>query len=116
VYTDEEFFAAGPATGTFDSLLACHLVEHMTPEDARTVLRSYLRVLRPGGTVVLVTPQERGHASDPTHVAFSDVAALAALCQDLRLRVDRAYSFPFPRLAGRAFTYDEFVVVASAPA
>lgn len=116
-YTDDEFFAdpALTATAGFDSLLAAHLIEHLTGEEARTVVGSYLSVLKPGGKVVFFTPQERGYASDPTHVAFTGFTELTALCADLGLQVNRSYSFPFPRWTGKLFIYNEFVVVASRP-
>ncbi|MEP6980971.1 MAG: methyltransferase [Nakamurella sp.] len=117
-YTDDEFFADPTLTATagFDSLLAAHLIEHLTREEARTVVGSYLPVLKPGGKVVFFTPQERGYASDPTHVAFTGFAELTALCADLGLQVQRSYSFPFPRWTGKFFIYNEFVVVAGTPA
>ncbi len=116
-FTDGEFFADPQLTapGGFDAILAAHLVEHLTPAEARSVLRSYLPMLRPGGKVVFFTPQERGYASDPTHVVFTGTAELTALCADLGLTVQRTYSFPFPRWAGKLFIYNEFVVVATAP-
>jgi hypothetical protein len=64
---------------------------------------------------VLITPQEAGFASDATHVAFHDFAALAGLEAALGLRSERAYSFPFPRPVGRVFRYNEFVSVARRP-
>lgn len=116
-YTTEAFFAdpqlARP--GRYDSLLAAHLIEHLTPEQAREILGSYLPFVRPGGRCVFITPQELGYASDETHVTFTDGAASARLAQDLGLTVERSSSFPFPRVAGRFFRYNEFVVVARTP-
>lgn len=113
-YTVDEFFAdsALGAPASFDSILASHLIEHLQPADAREILTSYLPMVRPGGRVVFITPQERGFASDETHVAFTDFAALRDLCRDLGLRVLSAHSFPFPRRAGTLFTYNEFHVIA----
>lgn len=34
----------------------------------------------------------------------------------LGLQVEKSYSFPLPRLAGRLFKYNEFVLVARKPA
>lgn len=101
--------------GSFDSLLAAHLVEHLPEDQAREVLGSYLPYLRPGGRVVLITPQERGYPTDPTHVRFCGWPELTALAGDLGLTVLRRYSFPFPRPAGRIFPYNEFVLVARRP-
>ena len=116
-HTDAAFFADPElsAPGAFDSMLVSHVVEHLTPDDARTVIRSYLPSIADGGRVVLITPQERGYASDPTHVAFSDFTALRHLADDLALMVEKQYSFPFPRFMGRPFIYNEFVLLARVP-
>ncbi len=115
--TTEEFRADAELTRPegFDSMLVAHVVEHLQPADARTVLESYVPCVRRGGRIVLITPQERGFASDATHVAFTDTGALRALCVDLGLTPERSYSFPFPRAVGRVFTYNEFVVLARRP-
>lgn len=115
--TTDEFFA-DPNLSTpmsFDSMLVAHVVEHLDPEEARSVLGAYLPMVRPGGRVVLITPQERGYSSDETHVEFTDFAALQALSEHLGLREVRHYSFPFPRWTGRVFTYNEFVLLARLP-
>jgi SAM-dependent methyltransferase len=112
-YTPEAFVPSSDATpGGFDALLFAHVLEHMVFAEAVELVRRYLPYLRPGGRTVLITPQEAGFASDPTHVAFLDFAALAALERELGLRGERAYSFPFPRPAGRVFRYNEFVSLA----
>lgn len=116
-YPTEEFFAdpALCAPGTFDAMLAAHLIEHLTPAEARTVIRSYLPLIRPGGRVVFITPQERGYASDPTHVAFTDQQALVELDRDLGLIPVKQYSFPLPRFTGKLFIYNEFNHIAQVP-
>ncbi|MBL6276425.1 class I SAM-dependent methyltransferase [Micromonospora fiedleri] len=115
-YTTEEFFASEHARpGAFDSLLAAHLLEHMPAEQAREVVASYLPFVRPGGRAVFITPQECGYHSDSSHVRFVGFAEAAEDCGALGLSVQRQYSFPFPRVAGRVFTYNEFVTVARLP-
>jgi len=98
--------------GAFDALLFAHVLEHLPADRAGALVRAYLPYLRADGQVVLIAPQERGFAADPTHVAFLDFDALGRLAASAGLTVRRAYSFPFPRLAGRVFAYNEFVVVA----
>lgn len=113
--TVEEFWASPHAKpGSFDGLLAAHLVEHMDRAAALEVLGSYLPCLRPGAVVVVITPQERGYASDETHVRFCGFEEVAELCDTLGLRVHSQASFPLPRWTGKLFTYNEFVTVASA--
>lgn len=115
-YTSEEFPTSGAAVpGGFDSMLLAHVVEHMGEDDAVRLLTTYLPYVRPGGRVVVITPQERGYASDATHVRFVGFGEAAALAGAAGLAVRRQYSFPLPRLAGRAFTYNEFVTVAERP-
>ena len=116
-YTPVEFRAsaqADPGNG-FDSLLLSHVAEHLTPEELDAFVEPYLAHVRPGGTVVVICPQERGFAHDPTHVEFLDVAGLRDLAHRSGLLIDRVYSFPFPRRAGRLFVYNETVLVARLP-
>jgi SAM-dependent methyltransferase len=111
--TSEEFFSSKHATpSSYDSLLLAHVVEHMTPSEARELVRSYLPFLRPGGTVLFICPQERGFRSDPTHVTWTTAEDLAELARDCGLAPVSARSFPLPRRAGKLFTYNEFVVRA----
>ena len=112
-YTTAEFAQTEHARpGAFDSLLLAHLAEHVSLDVFHGIVRTYLPYLRPGGRVVFICPQERGYASDASHVRFVDFADLHGSCEALGLRVERTYSFPFPRLAGKVFPYNEFVVVA----
>jgi SAM-dependent methyltransferase len=113
VFTPEEFAATEYATrARFDSLLLAHVVEHMSYDDAVALVAANLPFVAAGGKVVFICPQEAGFGSDDTHVAFTDFDVLGRLCADTGLRVETAFSFPFPRAAGRWFRYNEFVVVA----
>jgi len=102
--------------GRFDSILFAHVAEHMTEAQVVTLLQEYAALLRPGGQLILITPQEAGFKSDATHVEFMDFQRLTRISERLGLVPDRAFSFPFPRWAGRLFTYNEFVVVSRKPA
>jgi SAM-dependent methyltransferase len=113
-FTPDEFSAsvyAAPAT--FDSMLLAHVVEHMTLAQAIELVGRYIPSVRPAGKLILITPQERGYRSDPTHVEFADFHFLDAVVRGVGLQVRRRRSFPLPRFAGKAFTYNEFVVVAT---
>ena len=110
-FTVDEFLARPPRP-EFGALLAAHVVEHLPESAAVAVFAPYLPYLEDGAVVVLICPQERGFASDPTHTVFTDQSALAALARELGLTVERQYSFPLPRAAGRVFTHNEFVTVA----
>lgn len=116
-YTTEEFFGDPKlsAPGSFDSLVAAHVIEHLQPAEAKEIIASYLPFVKPNGKVVWITPQERGYKTDYTHVHFSDFAFLRELAGDLGLHVVRQYSFPFPRWVGKVFPYNEFVQLARTP-
>lgn len=103
------------AEAAFDSLLLAHVVEHMDQPAARSLLEMYLPCLKPGGRVFFICPQERGYASDPTHVEFTDGEALTSLARQVGLEPGRWFSFPFPRSAGKVFTYNEFCLLATKP-
>lgn len=110
--TDDFFESEYAKPGRFSGMLAAHLVEHMPREDAVKILQGYLEYLTPDARLVLICPQERGYASDSTHVAFSDFDALTDVAYQLGFAKTKRQSFPLPRFAGKAFTYNEFVLVA----
>jgi 2-polyprenyl-3-methyl-5-hydroxy-6-metoxy-1,4-benzoquinol methylase len=101
--------------GRFDAILLAHVAEHMTEDQSVALMEEYEPLLRPDGRLILISPQEAGFKSDATHVELMDFARLSRISERLGLRPERAYSFPFPRWAGRLFTYNEFVVVSRKP-
>lgn len=109
VVTPEDF-AADQAS--FDSILIAHVLEHISDCEAVALLAKYLPYLKLGGQVILLTPQEKGFASDPTHLRFVDLSNLRKLAIGAGLNVTRAYSFPFPRWAGKMFVGNEFRLTA----
>lgn len=108
----EKFCGAGKP---FDGLVCAHVLEHSEAEAAGDVLRPYLKLVRPGGKCVLITPQEKGFSIDPTHVHAYDLDELADLAASMGLVVKRRLSYPFPPAFGRFFAYNENVVVAEVP-
>jgi SAM-dependent methyltransferase len=115
-FTPEEFHASSYAAApSFDSLLLSHVAEHLQFKEAMALLREYLGYLRPGGRVVLITPQEAGYNSDRTHVNFVDSDVAAVILKECGLRVSKQYSFPLPRIFGRVFRYNEFVAIGEKP-
>lgn len=111
--TSEEFTAAPPPPGSFRTLLFAHVLEHMTPEFAQGLVADYLPYS--SQRVVAICPQERGYASDATHVTFLEADDIADILSSAGVVVERAYSFPFPRPVGKVFTYNETVVVGRVP-
>lgn len=115
-YTAADFLASSWAVaGRFDTLLLSHVVEHMRFEEAREVLIQYLPFVKAHGKVVIIAPQERGFASDPTHVEPFDFVKLAQLMKEAGIRWQYQASFPLPRPLGRVFAHNEFVAVGEAP-
>ena len=110
--TDEWPTCPDAVESSFDSLVLAHVLEHVDEETGDAILREYLPYLRPSARLVLICPQERGYTTDATHVRFVDLNALEATARRLGFTPTRASSFPFPRLAGRAVPYNEFVLVA----
>lgn len=102
--------------GHFDGMLLAHVIEHI-PESAWVgVLEEYLPYLRPGGKLMFICPQERGYASDSTHVRFATGKDLVDLARTVGLDPQPWRSFPLPRWTGKYFTHNEFNVVATKPA
>lgn len=116
-YTTEVFFGTPALSepGSYDSLLAAHLIEHLHYDEALSIVKQYLPLVRQGGRVVFTTPQERGFASDPTHIEYTDFAVLRRLSDDLGVHTVKQYSFPFPRWTGKLFIYNEFNHIGAAP-
>lgn len=101
--------------GAFDSMLVAHVLEHLDEHDGNDLVRTYAHFVKPRGKFVFITPQERGYASDATHIRFVGFAEIRRLCEALGLVPVLERSFPFPRQLGRVFKYNEFVVVAQRP-
>jgi SAM-dependent methyltransferase len=105
---------------SFDKAVAADLVEHLDDETFRAMLRELRRVLVPGGTFTLYTPNpshliERLKARDlilaqnPTHIGLRDAPTLARMLREEGFTVERLEWRPsfFPglraveRIAGR---------------
>ena len=111
-FTPEEFkLSEFDAPERFDSILMAHVAEHMTELEAVELLRRYLSLLRPQGRTILITPQEYSFSSDPTHIQFMTFQNLRAIGDAVGLELLKEFSFPFPRMFGHVFKYNEFVSV-----
>jgi 2-polyprenyl-3-methyl-5-hydroxy-6-metoxy-1,4-benzoquinol methylase len=112
-FTPEEFQnSAFNTSQKFDSLLLSHVAEHMKQKEVVELLKEYLPLLKPEGKLILITPQEAGYNSDPTHVRFMDFSRLQNITSQLGFKVFKEYSFPFPRVIGHFFIYNEFISVS----
>jgi SAM-dependent methyltransferase len=97
---------------TFDSILLAHVAEHMTGDDFITLLKQYIPLLKNEGKIIVITPQEKGFKSDDTHVQFMDFVTVKNLLKQIDFNITKQYSFPFPRVIGYFFKFNEFVSVA----
>ena len=94
--------------GTFDSIVMTHLLEHLTIEGQRIILGKYIPFLKQDGRIFIATPQELGFSSDLTHITFTDFDDARELIEASGLTLVSQQSFPFPRIFGRFFKYNEF--------
>lgn len=112
-FTPEEFELTSFSTADrFDSILLSHVAEHMSEREVVRLLGKYVPTLKPGGRVIIITPQEYGYGSDPTHAQFMDFETLRNIVIGSGLIPVEQYSFPLPRSFGRLFKYNEFVFVS----
>jgi SAM-dependent methyltransferase len=66
---------------SFDSVILDNVLEHIPPADVDRTLDEIMRVLRPGGTLLVGVPGIKGYAADSDHKCFyteSDVISLLA--------------------------------------
>jgi SAM-dependent methyltransferase len=85
---------------SFDKAVAADLVEHLDDESFNAMLRETRRVLRPGGTLSIYTPNPKHPierlkkrnlilAENPTHIGLRDEATLVRLLREGGYEVDR---------------------------
>jgi SAM-dependent methyltransferase len=96
---------------SFDSMLLAHVAEHMTEAELLTLLAQYSPFIKPNGKVIIITPQELGFKSDDTHVQFMNFETIKNALSKSGFQTSKQYSFPFPRIVGHFFKYNEFVSV-----
>jgi 2-polyprenyl-3-methyl-5-hydroxy-6-metoxy-1,4-benzoquinol methylase len=99
--------------GSFDSILLSHVLEHIEEDEGTALVARYLPFLRDGGRVVIISPQESGQRSDPTHVRFMGTEESSRLLRSLGVADIRTRSHPFPRMVGRVFRYNETVATGT---
>ncbi len=89
----------------FDGIFCSHVIEHMEVARAREFLRLVCAALRPGGVLVIVTPNFGSldvateiFWLDPTHVRPYPAPLLAAMCEDagFTVRDQRRFQGTYP--------------------
>lgn len=89
------------ANDSFDKVVAADLVEHLDDETFRSMLTAVHRVLRPGGTLSIYTPNPRHVierlkerdlilARNPTHIGLRDATTLERMLGEGGFEVDRS--------------------------
>jgi hypothetical protein len=95
----------------FDSMLLAHVLEHMSTPEGKKIIKEYLSFVKKN--VVVICPQEKGFPTDETHVNFLTHKDIENILESLGLTIRKSYSFPFHKSAGKVFTHNETVVVAT---
>ena len=111
--TPTDFLASGEQH--FKALLCSHVLEHLDPGTQAEFLRPYVERLDSGATIMILCPQETGFANDKTHTEFMDFRRIEHALTTVGLTIQREWSFPFPRVAGKYFRHNDFFVVATKP-
>jgi len=97
--------------GSMGSVLAMHVVEHLPVEQLFALFAQSARVLRPGGLLMIETPNAESIAvsasdfwRDPTHIAPRHVAALTILAREHGFAIEEVRAIhPLP--AGNEVPY-----------
>lgn len=109
--TTDQFFSEKIkyAPEAFESMLVAHVLEHLTTNEGKKLIKQYLPFVK--NKVVVICPQEKGFDTDDTHVNFLTHQDIEEILKSCGLKITRSYSFPFTRKVGKIFTYNETVVV-----
>ena len=113
-FTPNEFFSSAYAKPqSFDALLVAHVMEHLKKEEAINLLRIYTPFIKSDGKIIIITPQEAGFASDPTHVTMMNHEQVSKILNDFCKPNILQYSFPFPLVVGKFFKYNENISIGT---
>jgi len=82
------------------------VAEHTRKPEFVRLLSGYVDLIKSSGRLIIITPQEAGFRSDPTHVEFMDLPKVRECVNEVGFTPVREFSFPLPRLLGRVFPYN----------
>ncbi len=85
---------------SFDAAVMDNVLEHIPESSVDGVMRELLRVLRPGGLLLIGVPGEKGYAADDDHRCFYAEGDLVALLGRHGCRLVKVFHMPLrlPRL------------------
>ena len=131
---EHEFKASSEITGEYDVIAIFEMIEHVPLADAASLLQDCFEHLKPGGKIVLTTPNTYyppAYLRDATHITpfcYDELAGLLDLCgfrtsaiyrlhHDAVLKkfLKRVVFYPLFRLLGIDFAH-QIAVVAEKPA
>lgn len=68
-----------PDIGPFDLVYTCHALEHLPPHDVASALEGFHRVLRPGGSLIVIVPDIEDAKPTDDVLYESDAGPVAGL-------------------------------------
>jgi SAM-dependent methyltransferase len=77
----------------FDSVLSDNVFEHI--ENPKNIILEIIRVIRPGGILLIGVPGKLGFQSDADHKIFHDKQSLKALFNDTNFNLKNNFDLPF---------------------
>ncbi len=104
-----------PFNNGYFEWVVCHdVLEHFELNQVETILREVHRVLRPGGALLVLTPNRKGYdfgcrtgAGHRHFITPDEILGLSRQLFVLRCR----YTYPLPRTVGQFFTHNKEVVI-----
>lgn len=108
-FSPEDFLSAPGNNNAFDTLLFSHILEHMTPENACSMISQYIPCLRSNGRIVIILPQGEAFKTDHTHICNYSPEMIRNLATLTGTRMIRSFTFPFPEKIGEYFPFNDLV-------
>jgi predicted SAM-dependent methyltransferase len=91
-----------------DCIVASHILEHLTRDQGIALIKEAYRVLKPGGTFRIATPDLRKIATKYLNGSIKDFAVFSKIIRDAP---DDAFSFWEAAMSGHKTVYDEIALL-----
>ena len=99
------------STNSVDSVVIDNVIEHLYNPDS--VLQESVRILKPGGIIVILVPCLKGYSRDKTHVQYYDRSAIKSILIRYGFRIVVSRYIPLPlEWAGRVLGVQSLLVQA----